>query len=77
MGSRVPAFARLHYTNTADHPVVLRMKGTSGLSTAIALPPTAASGNGVVGLILPRGTADLSFEGQPAAIRKLDVYAWK
>ena len=34
----VPAFARLHYTNTADHPVVLRMKSTSGLSTAIALP---------------------------------------
>jgi hypothetical protein len=73
---RGPAFARLHYANTTDHVVVLRMKSMSGLSTAIALPPTAGSESGMVGLILPNGTADLSFEGQPAAISKLDVYTW-
>ena len=73
---RGPEFARLHYANTTGHVVVLRMKNTSGLSTAIALPPTVGSETGTVGLILPKGTADLSFEGPPAAIRKLDVYAW-
>ena len=73
---RGPDFARLHYTNTSGHVAVLRMKNTSGLSTAIALPPTLGSETGTVGLILPKGTADLSFEGQAAAIRKLDVYAW-
>ena len=73
---RGPDFARLHYTNTSGHVAVLRMKSTSGLSTAIALPPTVGSETGTVGLILPKGTADLSFEGQAAAIRKLDVYAW-
>lgn len=73
---RGPDFARLHYTNTSGHVAVLRMKNTSGLSTSIALPPTLGSETGTVGLILPKGTADLSFEGQAAAIRKLDVYAW-
>jgi hypothetical protein len=52
------------------------MKNSSGLSTAIALPPTVGSETGIVGLILPKGTADLLFEGQAAAIGKLDVYAW-
>ena len=32
--------------------------------------------SGTVGLILPHGTADLSFEGKAAEIRKLDVYSW-
>jgi len=71
-----PTFARVHYTNTSGHIVVVPMKSTSGLSTAVALPPTAGSESGTIGLILPRGTADLSFEGQQVAIRKLDVYAW-
>jgi len=71
-----PSFARLHYANTTGHVIVSRMKSTSGLSTAIVLPPTIGSEVGTVGLILPRGTADLSFDGQPRAIRKLDVYTW-
>jgi hypothetical protein len=74
--AREPEFARLHYSNTTGDAVVLRMKNTSGLSTAIALPPTVGSEAGIVGLILPKGTADLSFEGQAATIRKLEVYAW-
>lgn len=73
---RGPSFAHLQYANTAGHVVVLRMKSTSGLSTAIALQPTAGSETGTIGLILPRGTADLAFEGQPVVIRELDVYAW-
>ncbi len=73
---RGPDFARLHYTNTTGHVAVLRVTSTSGLSTAIALPPTVGSEAGTVGLILPKGTADLSFEGQAAEISKLDVYAW-
>jgi hypothetical protein len=71
-----PAFARLRYANTSGHVVVVPVKSTSGLSTALALPPTVGSGTGTVGLILPRGTADLSFEGQPIAIRELAVYSW-
>lgn len=71
-----PAFARLQYANTSGHVVVVRVKSTSGLSTAFALPPTTGSDTGTVGLILPRGTADLSFEGGPVAIRKLDVHSW-
>ena len=71
-----PTFARLQYANISGHVVVVPVKSTSGLSTALALPPTAASDTGTVGLILPHGTADLSFEGQPIAIRKLDVYSW-
>ncbi len=69
-----PSFARLHYANTTGHVAVLRMKSTSGLSTAIALPPTAGTETGTVGLILPKGTADLSFEGESATIRKLEVW---
>jgi hypothetical protein len=71
-----PAFARLRYANTSGHVVVVPVKSTSGLSTALALPPTVGSDTGTVGLILPRGTADLSFEGQPIAIRELAVYSW-
>jgi hypothetical protein len=71
-----PTFARLHYANTSRIVAILRMKNTSGLSTAVALPPTAGSETGTVGLILPNGTADLSFEGRSAAIRTLDVYSW-
>ena len=74
---RGPSFARLQYSNTTGHVVVLRMRSMSGLSTALALPPTGESGTGSVGIILPKGTADLSFEGPQAAIRKLDVYAWR
>jgi hypothetical protein len=71
-----PVFARLSYTNSSGHVVVIRMKSTSGLSTALALPPTAGPETGRVGLILPRGTADLSFEGGAIAFRELDVYPW-
>lgn len=73
---REPAFARLQYANASGHVVVVPVKNTSGLSTALALPPTTGSETGVVGLILPRGTADLSFDGQMVKIRELDVYAW-
>lgn len=71
-----PSFARLRYANTSGHVVVVRMKSTSGLSTGIALSPTPATETGAVGLILPKGTADLSFEGQEAKIRELEVYPW-
>lgn len=74
--TRGPDFARLHYANTSGHAVVVRVRSTSGLSTAVALPPTSGSETGKVGLILPNGTADLSFEGDSVAIRKLDVYSW-
>ncbi|MBS1806005.1 MAG: glycoside hydrolase family 27 protein [Acidobacteria bacterium] len=74
--TRGPDFARLHFANSSGHAVVVRMKSTSGLSTAIALPPTTGSEDGEVGLILPNGTADISFEGAGVAIRKLDVYSW-
>jgi Alpha galactosidase C-terminal beta sandwich domain/Alpha galactosidase A len=74
--TRGPTFARLQYANISGHVVVVRVKSTSGLSTALALPPTVGSDAGTVGLIFPHGTADLSFEEQPAAIRKLDVYSW-
>ena len=69
-------FARLQYSNTSGHVVVVPVKNTSGLSTALALPPTIGSETGTVGLILPRGTADLLFDKQPVSIRELDVYAW-
>jgi hypothetical protein len=71
-----PTFARLQYANTSGHVGVVRVKSTSGLSTALALPPTTGSNTGTAGLILPHGTADLSFEAQPAVIRKLAVYSW-
>jgi hypothetical protein len=74
--TRGPTFARLQYTNTSSHVVVVPVKNTSGLSTALALPPTVGSDSGTAGLILPHGTADLSFEGQAGVIRKLDVYGW-
>ncbi len=71
-----PTFARLQYANSSGHVAVVRVKSTSGFSTALALPATAGSSTGTVGLILPHGTADLSFEAQSAAIRKLAVYSW-
>jgi hypothetical protein len=71
-----PTFARLQYANTSGHVSVVRVKSTSGFSTALALPPTAGSNTGTAGLILPHGTADLSFEAQGIAIRQLAVYSW-
>jgi hypothetical protein len=75
--TRGPTFARLQYANASGHVVVVRVKSTSGLSTALALPPTEGSDTGTVGLILPHGTADMWFEGQAVAIHKLDVYSWR
>jgi hypothetical protein len=69
-------FARLQYTNTSGHAVVARVKSTSGFFTAVNFSPTNGSEVGTVGIILPHGTADLSFDEQPAQIRELDVYAW-
>ena len=74
--TRGPTFARLQYANTSGNVVVVPVKSTSGLFTALALPPTVGSETGTVGLILPHGTADLSFEPQSVAIRKLYVSAW-
>jgi Alpha galactosidase A/Alpha galactosidase C-terminal beta sandwich domain len=71
-----PTFSRLQYANTSGHVAVVRVKSTSGLSTALALAPIGGSNAGTAGLILPHGTADLSFEAQPVAIRKLAVYSW-
>jgi len=73
-------FARLEYTNTSGQVAVVRVKSTSGFSTALALRPTAGSDTGSAGFLLPRGTADLSFEAQTATVRKLvrklAVYSW-
>jgi hypothetical protein len=69
-------FARLQYTNASGHAVVARVKSTSGFFTAVNFSPTNGSEVGTVGIILPHGTADLSFEEQPVQIRELDVYAW-
>jgi hypothetical protein len=74
--TRGPTFAQLQYANTSGHTVVARVKSTSGFSTAIALPPTSGSETGTIGLILPHGTADVSFEDKLAEIRKMDVYSW-
>jgi len=71
-----PTFARLEYTNTSGRVLVVRAKSSSGLSTALALPATSGSTAGTIGLILPRGTADLSFSAPPGVIRKLFVYSW-
>jgi alpha galactosidase A-like protein/alpha galactosidase C-like protein len=71
-----PTLARLDYTNSSDHVAVVHVKSTSGLSTSLALAPTGATDSGRVGLILPHGTADLSFEIQQVAVHKLAVYAW-
>jgi hypothetical protein len=70
-----PTFARLEYVNHSGVAVV-HVKSTSGLSTALALPPTAGSETGTVGLILPKGIADLSFDAEPGAIRRILVYQW-
>lgn len=74
--THAPTFARLQYTNTSGHVAVVRVKSTSGVHTALALPSTKGSDTGAVGLILPKGTADLSFETQPGTIRKVAVYSW-
>jgi hypothetical protein len=71
-----PTFARLEYRNISGGIAVVRVKSTSGLSTALALPPTVGSNTGVAGLILPGGTADLLFEAQTVALRVLAVYSW-
>ena len=71
-----PVFARLHYMNATGHVVVSRIWSTSGLSTKIALAPTTGSEIGTVGVILPRGTADLELVSREAEAQKLDVYAW-
>jgi hypothetical protein len=71
-----PTFARLEYTNTSGQVAVVRVKSTSGLSTALALRPTAGSDTGTIGFLLPGGTADLSFEAQTVGVRKLAVYSW-
>ena len=71
-----PTFARVEYVNTSRQVAVVRVKSTSGLFTGLALPPTGGSATGSVGLILPRGTADLQFESQEAGIRRLFVYSW-
>jgi hypothetical protein len=72
-----PTYARLLYSNTSGSTVVVRAKSTSGLSTSIALAPTAGLEIGTVGLILPRGTADLTFEDGHVVIHKLEVYGWE
>ncbi len=71
-----PTFARLEYTNPSGRVAVVRVKSTSGLSTALALGPTAGSEPGSVGFLLPGGTADLSFEVRTVAVRKLVLYSW-
>ena len=71
-----PVFAQLHYANSSGHVVVIPVKSTSGFFTSLALPPTVGSETGTAGFILPRGTADLSFEVGPITLRKLDVYGW-
>ncbi|MGA2120343.1 MAG: hypothetical protein ABSH56_37175, partial [Bryobacteraceae bacterium] len=74
--TRGPTFALLQYANASDRVAVVRVKSTSGLSTALALRPTAGSETGTAGFLLPGGTADLSVEAQIAAVRKLVVYSW-
>jgi len=71
-----PTFARLECANNSGHVAVVRVKSTSGFSSSLAMPSTTGSDSVTVGLILPRGTADLSFEGAPVVIRKLAVYSW-
>jgi hypothetical protein len=71
-----PTFARLEYANASGQVAVVRVKSTSGLSTALALPPTPGSDTGTAGFLLPGGTADLSFEAQIIKVRKLAVYSW-
>ncbi len=70
------AVPRLRYANASGQVAVVHVKSTSGLSTALSLRPTAGSETGTVGFLLPRGTADLSFEARIVALRKLAVYSW-
>jgi hypothetical protein len=71
-----PTFAGIEYANASGQVAVVRVKSTSGLSTALALPPTAGSDTGTAGFLLPGGTADLSFEALTVTVRKLAVYSW-
>ena len=71
-----PTFARIEYANASGQVAVVHVKSTSGLSTAIALPPTSGPDTGIIGFLLPGGTADLSFEAKTVTVRKLAVYSW-
>ena len=70
-----PVFARLEYANTSGRVQVVHVNSTSGLSTAFALPPTGSHA-GTTGLVLPAGTADLSFEPSVVAPGRLEMYSW-
>lgn len=71
-----PTFARIEYTNTSGRVAVVRVKSTSGFSTALALGPAAGSNPGAAGFLLPGGTADLTVDTRTITLRKLTVYAW-
>jgi hypothetical protein len=72
-----PTFARLEYSNASGQVAVVRLKSTSGLHTSLALAATTGTSSGTLGLIIPHGTADLSFDVPGnVVIRKLDVYVW-
>ena len=71
-----PTFAQLEFVNNSGRVAVVRVKSTSGLSTALALPATTGLNTSTIGLILPHGTADLAFDAQPGVIRNLFVYSW-
>ena len=71
-----PTFAQLEFVNNSGRVAVVRVKSTSGLSTALALPATPGLNTSTIGLILPHGTADLAFDAQPGVIRNLFVYSW-
>ena len=71
-----PTFAQLEYVNRSGRVAVVRVTSQSGFSTALALPPTTGSDTGTVGLILPRGIADLRVEPQRVVIQRLLVYSW-
>ena len=72
-----PTFGQLKYVNTSGEIAVMRIKSTSGLSTAFALPPTSGSAAETMGLILPHGTADLSVESPTVTVRELNLFPWK
>lgn len=71
-----PTFAVLEYTNGSGKAAIARATSTSGVHTAFSLPPTTGSGAGRIGLILPHGTADLSFDAPGVTIQKISVYTW-
>jgi hypothetical protein len=71
-----PVFATLRYTNKSGHTGIVRVHSTSGLSTAVALPATSGTDSEAVGLLLPKGVADLSFELYGVTIHGLAVSAW-